>query len=459
MQFRFARVALYTTLALGCLLVHAAPVEAKSKPKSSARAKAVKKTVALGVIEGRKTEQVRDWVSEALEGAFDVTDADGFKVKGDNGSYVKMASDLGVEAIVVGKLEKTKLVLTVRDGENGKALTSFDLAGSGAKLKTQIDKRVASKVARALGVQTPAEAAQRDEEEQEEQEEAKADEEPAEKESDNESDEDKSDGDDEKEDSDSDSDDDTSADYNPRTPLTVELGARIGTRAFKFNDALVGTAGPLRDYNGGTDFTPTVAVGFYPITLFSGSSFGADILGVVGRFEYKLPSTLKFRDTDLTAKSQTLEGGLRGRFCLGEYTELGANLGLGSHKYILDGDEKDAIVPDVSYTYLYWGLDFETQFSKVIVGLRANMRMVTDTGELQRSNLWFKNVGTTSVEAGLTLGYQLAPWLAVAGRGELLQYGFDFNPIPAGAPRIAGGATDRYVSGWLGFRFQVPGGD
>jgi hypothetical protein len=197
----------------------------------------------------------------------------------------------------------------------------------------------------------------------------------------------------------------------------------------------------------------------YPITLFSGSSFGSDILGIVGRFEYKLPSTLDFRGTELTAKSQTLEGGLRGRFFFGEYTELGANLGLGSHKYILDGDAMNAIIPDVSYTYLYWGLDFETQFSKVIVGLRANMRMVTDTGELQRSNLWFKNVGTTSVEAGLTLGYQLTPWFAVAARGELLQYGFDFNPIPPGAPRIAGGATDRYLSGWLGFRFQVPGSD
>jgi hypothetical protein len=41
---------------------------------------------------------------------------------------------------------------------------------------------------------------------------------------------------------------------------------------------------------------------------------------------------------------------------------------------------------------------------------------------------------------------------------DWLRYGFDFNPVPAGRTGyVAGGAVDEYLSGYLAFRFHVPG--
>jgi hypothetical protein len=59
------------------------------------------------------------------------------------------------------------------------------------------------------------------------------------------------------------------------------------------------------------------------------------------------------------------------------------------------------------------------------------------------------------------------PFLDVVGGFDIVAYGFDFNDVPdeptpcgpAGcrAPLIAGGATDTYMSGWLGAMVTLGG--
>jgi hypothetical protein len=46
----------------------------------------------------------------------------------------------------------------------------------------------------------------------------------------------------------------------------------------------------------------------------------------------------------------------------------------------------------------------------------------------------------------------------VVGGGELIRYGFDFNPVSTNAAFVAGGAVDQYISGYLALRVSFSGG-
>jgi hypothetical protein len=69
-------------------------------------------------------------------------------------------------------------------------------------------------------------------------------------------------------------------------------------------------------------------------------------------------------------------------------------------------------------------------------------------------------VGGRALDAGLTVGYQVSPMIAVIAGAEFLRYGFDFNPLNPADPKtlkVAGGAVDQYLGGILGARFTLPG--
>jgi hypothetical protein len=79
--------------------------------------------------------------------------------------------------------------------------------------------------------------------------------------------------------------------------------------------------------------------------------------------------------------------------------------------------------------------------------------------------VWFPNVKTSSLEAGVSFGYRLVSMLDLVAGFDWLRYSFDFNPVtqivdparPGLASYVAGGATDEYLSGYIGFRFHLPG--
>ena len=52
------------------------------------------------------------------------------------------------------------------------------------------------------------------------------------------------------------------------------------------------------------------------------------------------------------------------------------------------------------------------------------------------------------LDANLGLGVELGSSFEIRLMGVLQRYGFSFNPEP-GDPRVAGGATDTYLSGGL----------
>ncbi len=98
------------------------------------------------------------------------------------------------------------------------------------------------------------------------------------------------------------------------------------------------------------------------------------------------------------------------------------------------------------------------RFGDVYFSARVGKRFVFGTGGLEKD--WFPNVKTQSLEAGATVGYELTSMLDLVAGFDWLRYAFDFNPVP-NPPRepslVAGGAVDQYMSGFIGFRFHLPG--
>jgi hypothetical protein len=121
-------------------------------------------------------------------------------------------------------------------------------------------------------------------------------------------------------------------------------------------------------------------------------------------------------------------------------------------------------VPDVWYKFVKGSIEGRFRFDAISVGVHLGSRLVSNTGGLERD--WFPgHVKTQSLEAGLEVGYSLASSVDVEVGYDVVRYAFNFNPIPNLDPKtnprpgnvIAGGATDQFISGFLGVRYSLPG--
>jgi hypothetical protein len=245
-------------------------------------------------------------------------------------------------------------------------------------------------------------------------------------------------------------------------PLDVTLGVRALQRSFQYRDTPAELY-PRAGYNGLATFgQPLAPSAFLRATLypFAFSSRGAEAnVGLTASYETGFGTRVVFdentpREQDLSSHFSEFLVGLRGRLPLGVH-ELAFNAGYGQQRYIVSGDERSPLVPDVSYDFVRLALDATLRFDALTFGLSVGTRIVSDTGGLQRD--WFPSTRTQSIEAGLQLGYQIVDGVALVGGVDFVRYAFDFNPIPdrADPAYVAGGGVDQYASGWLGVRFSL----
>jgi len=388
-------------------------------------------------------------VRDALEKDFMLTDAEDFKAKDNEAGYAKMAADLGADAVIVGKVERQRVVLVVR-GSDGAVVKEIVLKGArGARMKTTVQEAVPPAVATALGpVAEP---------------EPEPEPEPAEEEPSPEAGSEDTGEEEPTEDSESEPSEDD-PDAAPTPPgLIVTAGPRFINRALKFNDALTQVSNPayaMRDYELGLGPAVAVRAQLYPGALFGAEGFGANV-GLVGAFEQGIPINSTYAGSlpgvprELKNSMQEWYVGPRIRFP-GDGNVLGVALTYGQHKFVLEGDEAVPIVPDVKYTYLRLSTDAEFSFGAVFVGAELGVRLVLDSGDLE-TDLWFPNASGKGIDLGVHLGYQLLDSIALVGGVNAARYGFDFNPIKTTATRVAGGATDQFLSGFVGIRLALGG--
>jgi hypothetical protein len=84
-------------------------------------------------------------------------------------------------------------------------------------------------------------------------------------------------------------------------------------------------------------------------------------------------------------------------------------------------------------------------------------RFLLSMNELDLAGVWFPGANGSGLDFGAMLGWNYLPWLDAVAGFELIRYGFDFNGMPDGNYPVAGGATDTYLSAFLGARFHLDG--
>jgi hypothetical protein len=249
--------------------------------------------------------------------------------------------------------------------------------------------------------------------------------------------------------------------------LVLDVGARALHRNFDFNDPLSDfdkTVPAPGSYSLPAGPVPFIAGGFYPLA-FAGRGFLANI-GIIGRYEKLISTTTVTKsiaadnsvtESKSTTSGQEWEAGLRVRFPL-DTAELGLAGAYGLQSFhassVAVGPTNGAAVPNVDYTFYRLGADGAVRIDAFTIGGHVGTRLVPKTGSLAK--LWFPTTKTTSIEAGLFVGYRLTPLFQVIAGVDFLRYGFDFVN-PGQRPVVAGGAVDQYISGYGALRVTVPG--
>ncbi len=442
---RFLRVGLF----LGTLVSAVAATQAVFTTDAFAANEKVK--VAVGGFDGAKSADARSAFIDALrqDGAYEVTDAEDVKASSKTKAVADAASGLGVNVVITGKVSKGGVKLKVM-GADGKVLEEAEIKGAGAKLKTAIAKDGAASVAEGIAKGAPVK--------EEPKEEPKAEEEPEE----------------EKKEASVSTDDLASADGG-LSPFDVTAGLRPLHRTFKFHqtiaDARPGEAcapgsmasncfRQLPSYELPLGPVLFIDVNFFPASLVTKGA--AEWFGLTGGFEKGFATESIYQEgtpQQLTLKTnvQAFYAGGRFRLPLGEHL-LGATATFGQQTFALEGDAASPKLPDVKYTYVKAGLEGTLRFGDIFFGARVGKRFVMSTGALEK--VWFPNVKTQSLEAGFTAGYRLIGPVDLVAGFDWLRYAFDFNPVPvrpANPDYVAGGAVDQYMSGFIAFRYHVPG--
>ena len=455
------------------------PFTAQAKPPAS---KSAKQPIGVGAFSGPQGSKVRGKVMKILRdsGSYELTDLEDVKPGASTQTIQQNARGIQAEAIVLGTVSKApNLTLTVY-GANGARIDSIQVkGGSFPKLYKAIDNEVEIAIADPLerahsaGGGKPAAAAAAAAAPAK----AKAaDAEPAPQAAAKSDDEEEAPVDEAAEASSSSSEDESSApaaasEESERGLRPIEIG--VGLRLYNRNFAYTGlTTSNLIPYN--LPLAPTIWVAgtIYPGALWSNGPFSN--IGLTGRYEYGLATTTSYEQptgmpgqtvvTELQTHAYEYQFGLRGRIPIGRH-ELGISGVYGNQSFVLQGDEDPAqwpqkpyaLVPDVHYHYLRFGLDARFYISKLLVGAHVAPRFLTSMKELDKGGVWFPGAMGSGLDMGAQLGWQILPWLTPTAGFDLVRYGFDFNNVPVAENQrvIAGGATDTYLSGWIGAVFNL----
>jgi len=251
---------------------------------------------------------------------------------------------------------------------------------------------------------------------------------------------------------------------SPRpSPLDLMAGMKLSGRAFRYTGSLErlypGQGFPeMPEYS--LDASPVAAVRghWYPGAHFTGGALAN--IGVSGMFESGFATTVAYGTETFKQTQQLWYAGLRGRIPVDKLT-FGIEAGYGNQIFKLD-DSADGspagIFPNVKYSNVEIGGDVELKWDSYYLGGQAAYILVLSEGELG-SDAWFPNAKGYGVMLGGHVGWEAHPMLDLLAGLEMRAYGFNFNPVSLAAPddRVAGGATDRYMSVYFALRFKLPG--
>lgn len=254
------------------------------------------------------------------------------------------------------------------------------------------------------------------------------------------------------------------------SPFDARLGLRLYSRSFRYTDTLQ-EVDPQNVYGEPSSYNVAYApmyVGhgdWFPAAHFVGG-WPAHI-GITGGYELGFGTAVVYQNRTIPQSHWLWFVGPKIRIPLDTHAvELFSTYG--SHNFQISGDDlrrtPDGLVkdrpayPDVFYQFIDVGLDARLRFDRLRVGAHAQYRIVLDAGQIA-TKAWYPNASASGVTFGGEVGWKLTEMFDILLGIDSLQYGLNFNPVPVDAPknRVAGGATDRYISVWGGLQFVLPG--
>lgn|GEM_PF-4201485 len=234
--------------------------------------------------------------------------------------------------------------------------------------------------------------------------------------------------------------------------IRFRIGAGVYSRTFEYRDDLFSQ---LNGYELGAAALLAVRGEWYPGKHLGSRGF-ASLIGV--GFEYETPLAL---DSDgvgsdaFPTRAFAWRASAMLHLPAGGW-DLGVEAGYGVRSFSIDDSDSGMPrpeIPNVDYDQLVFGGHVRTPAigGKLGIELRGGYNLVLDTGEIGSAS-WFPNSDAMGAFGELTLEWSLGDTVAVYGAAMFLQQGFSLNPEPGDA-RVAGGATDRYLSGTIGLRY------
>ena len=225
-----------------------------------------------------------------------------------------------------------------------------------------------------------------------------------------------------------------------RPVLDIAAGAALFTRNFSYSDDLYQT---LQGYSLGSAVAPAVELTWSP--LFGGRGYLTGHIAMSVGLQSKDQSGTSF-------PTQALAWGAGGgyRFLIGEKSHVGLEARFERQGFTISGTASNPKpdIPNVGYSALAAGVDLRfSLFGPVSLLGGAAYRHLFAVGEIGSAS-WFPRQSSMGVDAHVGIGVELGRSFEIRILGTLQRYGFTFNPEPGDA-KVAGGATDTYLSGGM----------
>lgn len=459
------------------------PVLAKPKPPLEG-----KKPIAVGTIAGKHGPKVRALIFQRLKdsNAYEVTDAEDLKPGDKKATLSKAAKAMAVKGVLLGRVsDKYDLTLLFYNAD-GKLVREVTFKGGTPQklegaVRNEFNLLAGEALALSTGGKNLAEVKAVDEEVvEEEEEDPGAKEKEKEEEEGEEEAEEEEPKEEEEEDKDKEKEDEEEEKPSkPSKPGKDPVELRAGVRGYNRQFAYTGAVTELYPYK--LAFGPALLIGgrIYPAAFFRddlASYFGLTAhaeLGIATTTNYStnVPNSSGQSVTELQTSAQEWNVGAIVRIPL-EAVELGGSIVYGSHTFVLKGDEGGSglppLVPDVKYGYIRPGVEIRARFSEVFLEAHVGPRFLLSLHQIDLEGVWFPGATGLGFDAGLIGGYSVLPFLDVVAGFDYLRYNFDFSAIPKNQPtcatpantgcqKVAKGASDTYISGWIGAMVRFGG--
>jgi hypothetical protein len=231
-----------------------------------------------------------------------------------------------------------------------------------------------------------------------------------------------------------------------RPVLDIAAGAAVFTRNFTYKDDLYQA---LQGYSLGAAVAPAAELTWSP--LFGGRVY------ITGHIAMSVGLQSKDQSgTTFPTQALAWGAGLGYRFLIGEKSHIGLEARFERQNFTISGTASNPKpdIPDVGYSAVAAGVDLRLSlFGPVSFVGGAAYRHLFAVGEIGSAS-WFPRQTSMGLDAKAGIGVELGSSVEIRILGTLQRYGFSFNPEP-GDPKVAGGATDTYLSGGMYLAFRL----